>query len=273
MYEAKVIKDNICLTNRLTTMQITHPRIIHAEFNTHRMFCRNASSSRAIPFKKMLEQVMEDPFIPVYWGKNQPGMKAAEELSREEQETARIQWLVSRKLAVEQAEKLYKLNVHKQIVNRLLEPFGWITVCVTGDADAYSNYFALRCHTDAQPEIRKQAEMALEAYRTSKPNQLEPGDWHLPYTTTDDINIKNENLIKISVGRCARVSYLTQDGLRMPNKDIELHDRLLNSKPVHASPFEHIYRCDPFRRKFYQGWVSYRSMLKGEYTTNYFEGR
>jgi thymidylate synthase ThyX len=278
MYETKIIADSVCNGNRLTTMQLTHPRIVHSEFMTHCMFARNASSSRAIPIKKMIERVLTDPFIPIYWGKNQSGMQAAKELCLYDQALARSLWLDARDQAVKNCELLDSLGLHKQICNRLLEPFGWITVCVTGDSGAWSNYFALRCHPDAQPEIKKQAEMARDIYFESKPEELEMGEWHLPYLTKEEeINLGLQGQtevrisIKVSVGRCARTSYLTQEGTRDQQKDIDLHDRLVNSTPIHASPLEHVCIATGNNQRYgkYTGWKSYRHMIPGEYVTNY----
>ena len=291
MFEAKMILDSICNGQRLTTMQLTHPRIVHSEFNTHCAFARNASSSRAIPFKKTVQKVMVDPFIPIHWGINQSGMQANEELTGLKREQAIVKWLEARDEAVRIATEMAdadNLNVHKQIVNRLIEPWSWITVCVTGDAHAWSNYFALRCHPDAQPDIQKQAYMAQKEYFLSTPQIITPGYWHTPYigkNEIDEIAIwlgkqtgRNapspslyDTLIKISTGRCARTSYLTQEGTRDFSEDIKLHDRLRYHTPLHASPFEHVCLAqgDSYRYGKYIGWKAYRHMLDGEYVTNF----
>jgi thymidylate synthase ThyX len=291
MYEAKMILDSICNGQRLTTIQITHPRIIHAEMMTHCAFARNASSSRAIPFKKTVQKVMEDPFIPEHWGINQSGMQAAEELTGERRELAIAKWLEARDEAVRIASEMAdadSLNVHKQIVNRLIEPWSWITVCVTGDAAAWSNYFALRCHPDAQPDIQKQAYMAQKEYFTSVPQILQVGQWHSPYIRTEEISdmadwLQNENksmlakfneipaMVQISTGRCARTSYLTQEGTRDFSEDIKLHDRLRYHTPLHASPFEHVCQAQGNNVRYgkYTGWKAYRHMLEGEYVTDF----
>lgn len=318
-FEAKIIKDSICNGQRLTTMQVTHPRIIHAEVMTHCMFARNASSSRAIPFKKTVQAVIDDPFITEYWGINQSGMQAFTELQGLKREKAIAKWLEARDQAVSIAREMSReacdncdgtgkvygntcpecdgdglgLNVHKQIVNRLIEPWSWITVCVTGDAGAWSNYFALRCHPDAQPDIQKQAYMAQKAYFTSTPEELAPGDWHLPYLRDEEVqqiiewgidqqmamNVNrplstpalSERAVKISTGRCARTSYLTQEGTRDFEKDIELHDRLAYHKPMHASPFEHVCRAMGDNKKYakYTGWKAYRHFLPQEYVIDF----
>lgn len=284
MFEAKIIKDSVGSEGqRLTTMQLTHPRIIHAEFMTHRMFARCASSSRAIPFTKVLEKVITDPFIPVYWGVNQKGMQAEQELSPELQAEAKAKWLAARDEMIIAAKRLADpdgLNVHKQIANRLLEPWSWITVCCTGDAGAWSNFFSLRCHKMAQPEIQKVAYMARDAYYASVPEHLEEGEWHLPYITLEDypqtieaadVETHNANLIKASVGRCARTSYLSQEGKRDLAADIALHDRLVSSRPLHASPAEHVCQAVRGNLRFgcFTGWMSYRHTLQHEYVTDY----
>jgi hypothetical protein len=328
MFEAKIIKDSVCHGQRLTTMQLTHPRIVHAEFNTHCMFARNASSSRAIPFKKVLEKVNNDPFIPEHWGINQSGMQAFAELEGLKRERAIEKWLEARNASVRIATEMAAdkcppckgtgrweldsdfgttpktilcqvcggdglgLNVHKQIVNRLLEPWSWITVCATGDAAAWSNYFALRCHPDAQPDIQKQAYMAQKEYYESTPQPLEPGQWHCPYIKFEEFdeirqweNLQYETdgpaatamfgtlpaIVLISTGRCARTSYLTQEGTRDFGEDIKLHDRLRYHTPLHASPFEHVCIAtgDDQRYAKYVGWKSYRHFLPKEYVTDF----
>lgn len=283
-YEAKIIADSICNGYRLTTMQLTHPRIVHAEFMTHCAFARNASSSRAIPFSKSLQKVLDDPFIPVWWGKNQKGMQAAEEITESEKEKAIQKWLYARDKAVEIASSMAAtacegLNIHKQIVNRLIEPWSWITVCVTGDWPAWSNYFALRCHKDAQPEIQKQAYMAQKAYFESTPRQLIAGQWHTPYVDDDEIpNMPVLDLgsdyrteVLVSVGRCARTSYLTQEGKRDFQEDIRLHNDLRHRTPMHASPFEHVCQARGNNERYgkFTGWLGYRHMIPGEMVTDF----
>jgi thymidylate synthase ThyX len=282
MYEAKVLADSICNGHRLTTMQLTHPRIIHAEFNTHCMFARNASSSRAIPFEKMVQRVIDDPYVPRTFGVNEPGMQAFSYLQGLDYEEAKRLWLMARDNAIIVARLLADkkgLNVHKQIVNRLLEPWMWITVCVTGDAGAWSNYFALRCHKDAAEAIADQAYMAQLVYFKSTPKELVKGEWHTPYiieedyidsTTTDR---KALWLIRkeVSIGRCARTSYLTQEGKRDHQEDVKLFERLKSSTPMHASPFEHVCEAmgDDKQYAKYIGWRSYRHIMPNEYVTDF----
>ena len=319
--EANIIADSIGPHSpRLTTFQLKYPRFIHAEFMTHRVFSRNASSSRAIPVQKQIDMIREDTAMPMHWGKNQSGMQANEEnedlvsvgaFVREALEsiefdpdykrrTVRLSredaWLEARDRAIEVAQAFHDAGYHKQIVNRILEPFSHISVVCT--ATDFDNFFWLRRHKDAQPEIKILADLMHEAREASTPVHLGYNEWHLPYVTAEDrktvwdwtmlhdasnpIDPWTETLIKISVARCARVSYLTHDG-QSPSitKDMELYDRLVGSEPLHASPAEHQARPDglvwgehtkmwehPHLHGNLTGYQQYRKFLPGEnYTT------
>lgn len=276
MFSAKVLADstNTC-DNRLTTMELTFPRCVLAEFNTHRMFSRNAASSRAIPVEKMLQQVETNPFIPIHWGKAQKGMQAYEQFTGVDANECVDRWLTARDYALGAAEGMLDQGLHKQIVNRILEPWMWCTVIVTGNEGAWNNFFALRCHHEAEPHIQKIAEMAREVRSQSTPQKLSAGQWHLPLIGFIDDDGVDERLtwpdaiqVKVSVGRCARVSYLTHLGTRDVQADIDLHDRLLASK--HFSPFEHVamdyeFASVEFQGNLGSGWRQYRKVLHGEY--------
>lgn len=272
MIEAKIIADSISQTNaRLTTFQLIYPRMVHAELMTHRVFSRNASSSRAIPVAKIIQQVIDNPAMPVYWGKNQKGMQAREELTGEDLERAKKVWLEARDDAVMHARKLVDTDLHKQIANRILEPWHHIHVVVT--ATDFDNFFALRCHPDAQPEIKVLAEQMRDLFFENKPSELGPSMWHLPYVATAGLFVpaNDKSLIKACVARCARVSYMTHDNQNPTlEKDVELHDQLLSS--VHMSPFEHpaTPMTDPTQYSGnFRGWVQYRKTIKNECYTNY----
>lgn len=239
-YEARVECDSINEAgDRLTTMVVTFPRIVLAEFNTHRVFSRNSASSRAIPIEKQMERIKQDPFVPDYWGRNQKGMQAEAELDRESAERAYKEWIRARDNAVEQAERLLETGVHKQLSNRLLEPFMWHTVVVT--ATEWNNFFALRANPMAQPEIQTIARMMKDLYESSRPELVRTGEWHMPLVRPDESDLVREQpemMRKVSAGRCARVSYLTHDGVRDVEKDLELYERLASSG--HMSPLEHV---------------------------------
>lgn len=274
---------------RLTTMTLTYPRCIHSEFMTHAMFSRNAASSRAIPITKMMKDVKENPFIPLHWGKNQKGMQAFTQIG--DKEKAIDEWLTARDNALRSVAALNKLDLHKQIANRILEPWMWITVVVTGSAFAWENFFHLRCHHMAEPHMQKIAFMARDAYDAFEPECLEYGEWHLPFIKQEDRNAVETqygsdeddrsywlNLAAISTGRCARVSYLTHEGTRDILADIHLHNTLKENG--HWSPFGHMAECTrnyktrsmPTVRSsvdlkfgnFHRGWIQYRKLFDTE---------
>lgn len=264
-FNVHVVADSISKYGaRLTTMQLRYPRFIHAEFMTHRVFSRNASSSRAIPVAKMLKQVRENPAHPVHWGANIPGMQARAELEGLKLDEAQRLWSDAAHRAAELAEHMAALGLHKQVANRILEPFQLMHVVVS--STSWYNFFALRCHPDAQPEIRVLAELMRENYEQSKPREVQDGQWHLPYVADTECGVYElEDLIKMSVARCARVSYLNHDGKKATvDEDRQLYDRLVKADPPHLSPTEHV--ASPiwggrFTGNF-QGWSQHRQDIE-----------
>ena len=252
---AEVICDSVSPTGqRLTTIEATMHRFVLSEFNTHRVLSRNSASSRAIPFHKQAERVASNPAIPVSFPTEQRGMQGGDELSDKDSRTARHLWLQSRDHALNYARHLADLGVHKSVVNRILEPFMWHTVIVT--ATDWDGFFGLRCNELAQPEIRHVAEAIRSAYHSSTPSSMEYYEWHLPYIDDEDydaaeqlaygVGVDNRDgrvtqiLKQVSSARCARVSYLTHDGVRDIEKDLTLFERLSSARPMHASPMEHV---------------------------------
>lgn len=321
---AEVIADSVCNSHRITTMKVVMPRMILAEFNTHRMFSRNSASSRAIPFKKMVQMVRESPFIPLKWMKEHSGMQGTEYFDDQERfgdMTTRViskylreRWLTARDTAVVAAEGLNdagplyhpdgdssKLTgkgrgLSKQICNRLLEPFMYHTVLIT--ATEWQNFFALRAHEAAEIHMQALANEMLTAYNNSKPKELTPEEWHIPYG--DQINLKilgewlmseikcpgyedtyeceleydpesgsfymsylHEEVLKIATARCAQTSYTLLGDDDKPldyAKLIALHDRLATAG--HWSPFEHCARA--MTETEYDHWTStYPKITKG----------
>lgn len=256
-YNAEVIADSVSERgHRLTTMEVVLPRLVLAEFNTHRVLSRNSASSRAIPVAKQLEKIKNDPYIPEYWGKNQPGMQAYKQLDAADIPAAESEWLHARDEAVASAEKLLEIGLHKQLANRVLEPFSWHTVLVT--ATEWDNFKALRANPDAQPEIRTIAELMRDAMDASTPQELKEGEWHLPLIQPDERDGKfeyTEKARQVSSGRSARVSYETHHGVRDMSKDIELYERLASSG--HMSPLEHV--AQPFT---FDEWVVRNQMAE-----------
>lgn len=272
---AKIIADSVGYysgaMSRLTTIQLRYPRLVHSEFNTHRVFSRNASSSRAIPVAKMIEQVRNDPAAPYVWTTNKPGMQGDVVTDPELIAKYDQMWIEAANQAADNAEVLMGEGLHKQVVNRILEPFQWISVIVT--ATEWANWFELRNHKDADPTIKRLAEVMLAAMEASTPKHLEAGEWHLPYVSKEEKSaLPIATLVKISAARCARVSYLTHDG-EFPDvdKDIALYERLVGSRPLHASPIEHQARVINLNNdeiglngNFSPLWVQHRKLLETE---------
>jgi hypothetical protein len=314
VYSSKILADSADgRGNRLVTFEVTFPRLVLAEFNTHCMLARNSASSRAIPVAKQIKRIMEEPFVPERFGVNQPGMQNEAWLEGDKAKEARAAWLTGRDRAVVTAlelllgnERVYDsrlavdpdfedpeerqyvleqldefqaaiktsaedyLNVHKQLANRVLEPYMWHTVIAS--ATEWSNFFALRNHPDAQPEIRTIAAMMQEDFESHQPTQLAAGEWHLPLLQPDEIDEAKrdqDKWAKICAARCARVSYLTHAGKRDPQADLDMFDKLTSSG--HMSPLEHVgyamsdaeYQANQWSAKF-RGFVQYRKLIPGE---------
>lgn len=219
----------------IMTLALLYPRIVHAELMTHRVFSRNASSSRAIPVAMTIQRVLDDPYKPSTWALNQRGMQAGDALAGRDAALADEVWESAMRHAVAHAHQLKELGVHKQWVNRLLEPWSHIAVVVT--STEWANFHSLRDHSAAQPEIDSLSKAMKEAVRFSVPSILGPGEWHLPYALTGP-DLSTNDRIDSSVAGCARVSYMRHDSQeRTIQGDIERAAQLLESR--HMSPFEH----------------------------------
>lgn len=246
MIYAEVIADSISPTgSRLTTIEAQYPLFIHAHVLTHRAFSRNGASARAIPTPKIIDQVESNPCLPLKFGSNQPGMQAGPEVS--DPGGAQLAWLEAAQCAVDLARDLHDYGVHKEVVNRILAPYRWHTSIITSTEAGWSNFFEQRISPLAQPEINALALLISREMYTSEPVELDYGEWHLPYIKWDDreddgslLDWDSPEARKISAARCARVSYLTHDGVRDLAKDLELYDKLISADPPHWSPLEHV---------------------------------
>jgi thymidylate synthase ThyX len=260
MSQAKVLLDSINeYGNRLTTMEVKMHRYVLAEFNTHRAFSRNGASSRAIPVEKQIKAVLENPALPPSWGKNQKGMQAEVDLNPDEQQMSLNTWLIARDNAVSSAQKLLEIGVHKQITNRLLEPWMWYTAIVS--FTEFPNFEEQRCSPLASPEMQAVAYAMQSALKESTPQLHTEGGWHLPLIQEDEWGINLNVLQKISVARCARVSYLTHDGKRDIQEDIKMYDKLHYAVPPHKSPFEHVAKAHTDGSGNFKGWMQFRHIV------------
>lgn len=283
MISAKIIADSKGPNDtRCTTFIIVFPRIVLAEFNTHRMISKNSASSRAIPFVKMVKMVQDDPFVPLRFMKDHKGMQGNEYFEGNDAEEIKAAWYEARDWAVNHALHLNSLGLTKQLVNRTLEPYMWHTAICTGTD--WENFFALRAHPAAEIHIADLAEKMLAAYNESEPKVLQPGEWHIPFGDTFDVSriealcpktpsgaISQQDFqllkVKIATARCARVSYLNFEGKDDYEADIKLHDML--STQGHMSPFEHcaVAGYVGYHGNF-NGFKQYRSSFKEQNRTD-----
>lgn len=264
------------------SIKLRYPRIIHSEFMTHRVFSRNASSSRAIPVNRLVTTTEDDYFIPLF-RKNKPGMQPGAYLSDSEQAEAEFLWKRAMNECIRTAEELGRkegLNVHKQWANRMLEWFGYINVLVT--STEWSNFFALRTESNRdgspvpQDEMYQLAWMMKKALDESPARKLKNGEWHLPFILDEERDKYDiSELIQLSVARSASISYETVDGeLMTPDRALSLYDKLLAKHPIHASPAEHQAQAiidtpesmyaNHLQGNFTGGWLQYRKLLSGE---------
>lgn len=266
MITAKIIAKsyNPYTHKTITTWELEYPRVIHAEFMTHRVFSRNSASSRAIPVPSMLANIRENPVDFVHWGKNQAGMQAKEELTGADLEAAKHVWLRAMEMACHQAEQMHNLGAHKQIVNRITEPYQHMKVVMT--TTERNNWYWLRNHPDADPSIHRLAEIMQAIDKATDAVGMTNGMWHLPYVKVlyrfapallyefpvskhdeqvyfDETGkqITLQEALMISASCCAQVSYRKSDGSL--EKAETIFRRLIESEPCHASPVEHQAKC------------------------------
>ncbi len=294
---AEILADSLNETGqRITTFLVVFPRIVLAEFNTHRMLTRNSASSRATPFERMLNRLATEPFIPIKFQKEHSGMQGSEYFEGSELSEVEAIWISAKESMILHSKLLSEKKVTKQLCNRLLEPFMYHTVIVT--ATDWENFFSLRAHEAAEIHIADLAYKMLVSYNEYEPKKLKAGEWHIPFGNKMDMErihklvvnkpvISNEVItdikIKIATARCARVSYLNYEGNDDYEADIKLHDKL--SELGHWSPFEHCARSmtdieignnftiNDFGNEYgtsgnFRGFVQYRKTFEGENATD-----
>ena len=271
---------------RLITMEVTYWRGVHAEHLRHRMFSFSVASSRAIPTRKMLQQVLWHPYCPASFGRLIPGMQSGEPLRPVAQWVCRRAWLLARWPVLAVVLLLLLLRVHKQWCDRLLEPWLWVTCIVTGGIGAWEGFWALRCHKDAEPHIRRMAEMTRDLVRSSEPKKLTVGQAHCPMVAESDIDPglpwDQDTQMMVSAGRCAAVSYNNHDTGTDVQKDYARAVKMRTASPPHMSPFEHQALVAPFAGgvrmmsdcwqwgcgNLPRGWIQHRKMVENHNVEN-----
>lgn len=249
----------------------------------------------------MYSMVMNDPVIPIHFGKEQTGMQSSdEELTGQDREDTIRDILAMRDFCVATVERMANRGLHKSICNRYVEPWMWITVLMT--ATEWKNFFRLRCHPAAERHFQKIAGMIRDEMAKCTPRKLREGQWHLPYfDRMTDNELMGEEMLKlnlqvresgfltetevqsgksyselvqekskmISAGRSARLSYLTHDGVRDFKQDIDLCKKLIEREDdvLHASPLEHVNEAtdDPkLRSGPFRAWKQFRKEFPNE---------
>lgn len=264
--DVRIVADSVNPNGgRIVTALWTYPRFIHGEVMTHRVFSRNAASSRAIPIARVIDAVKSDPASPEQWGVAQRGMQAYDVLDRDAADACAHVWYQARDAAVQYAGAMEKLKLAKQVTNRLLEPWFKMTVLVT--ATEWYNFFLLRAHPDAQPEMQVLAYRMLDALMRSESQPKDWGEWHIPFDPgTSNLNgfHVTERLVW-SVAQCARTSYVSYSDTKCYAEQAALYGKLKGSG--HWSPFEHQALADAKSERsgnFTQGWSQYRQQLDME---------
>lgn len=260
MIKAVILADSLAPTGeRLTTMELTYPRWILPEVLTHKLFSRCGESSRAIPAMVKVRQVLHDPAMPVFWGKNQPGMQAEEELPTVRKYACIALWHFLRYVTVVVSFLLHKIGLHKQLANRPLELWVWYKQIVS--STEWDNFFKQRLHPAAQPEMQALAYEMHYALGQSQPRNLDWNEWHTPLVTPA-IPDSGSYAHMVSVGRCAAVSYGNHHKENW-DKDYGRALRMLSENPAHMSPFEHV-AIPGFGTRNFKGWVQLREVLEDE---------
>lgn len=262
---ASVLADSVNAEtgDRLTTFAARMPLIIWQELLTHKHLSRNSGSSRAVPILNRIWSCIQDPFVPDRFplegrgmqppGFTEPGTELHERQVRSHLDLMRV----NIRACLDRLDD----GMGKEIVNRYLYAWLWNDAVVSGTT--WTTVFGLRCHPDAQRQIRLSIEAIRDARDASTPRELARGDWHLPLTGfAGDEDLSTDDLIKVSVGRAARTSYLTHLGTRDPQADLDLYDRV--RIPKHLSPFEHVAHAQPGRWANFEGFRQARWYVERE---------
>jgi len=256
---------NVETGDRLTTFLLHRfPKILWQEPLTHRSLSRNSASSRAIPIKKVIEQVKNDPYIPD-WTAHQKGMVGSDSLTYIQKLAATASWLKLRDAAVACAEEQLEIGIAKQDANRGLEP--WMFVACVATATDWDAFFNLRCADDVQPDLRRAAIEMRDLQAASRPHGVIEGEWHIPFVASGEFGAEPgaeslSHYLKVSTARAARCSFQNHLNEVDYDKDYALHDRLLQQQ--HHSPFEHCAKALPTqtRCRNFSGFMSYRAHIE-----------
>ena len=239
---------------------------------------RSSASTRAIPVERVIQRILDDPFIPQF-SQHQKGMQGVEIDDPEFQYKNAMIWRQALEQNIQLARQLAAQGVHKQHVNDLLKPFLRIPILIT--ATEWENFFHLRTDKPCRPEFRVWAIAIKQAMEQSTPKVLKPGDWHIPFGDQMPPGLSLSEQLQVATARCARLSYATHDGKRDVQEDMRLYNQLLQDG--HMGPFEHCAmavadyftappkiacyaylpgQMQPVFTRNFRGFYSYRAMVE-----------
>lgn len=252
----------------LVTFRIECPFWVWYDLLTHRALSRNASSTRAIPLRKMAQRVRQDMARPTDFKRAQSGMVANDSLPADVQTQLKAIWERAGLGALEAQQEMGDLGASKQDANAVLLPFIHVQAIVS--STQWDNFWRLRDNPQAKPDFALLARKMRLAYESAleTAQRLEPGEWHLPMIMeAERADYLLPDLLGISTARCARVSYLLPESgqLSDPTSDLGLYGRLRES--LHLSPFEHQAMAiseDVAVANFTGGWIQHRVLIPGE---------
>lgn len=294
---AEVIQHSVSPEGKeIITFSVKYGLIVHSEWIRHRLLSNSVKSNRAVSMKQIRKEVIEDPYVPIKFGGQQAGMVAIDEDQFGYAKVCRWLWKNSRWGAVGVHWLFEKLKLHKEITNRILNPWQWVRSTTT--ATDYDNFYKLRLHKDAQKDINVIAKAMHEALQLSEPMLINAGEYHVPYVSrrrtgngeleyydSDGTQLNTQQAIEASCARCARSSYDNHDGTKASyfnratakgRSDQEIYQDLINSDPVHGSCGEH--QATPLvvayknKKPIYPAGMTHVSVEDGILTTKYWSG-
>lgn len=250
----------------ITTLLCEYPRYIHSEIMTHRQLSRNSGSSRATPFNIYCERIIKDPAFFAELGINRSGMNADSVLNKENAEAFKHEYMQLMHHTVDTAMSWSaKYNLHKQIINRVLEPYVRTSTVIT--ATEWDNFLYTRAIAKGvEPVMHLLANCIKQAVDYANENAKD-GVAHLPFVTDNEFNTCSlKDCVKHAVSRSARCTILSNVTKKLSTieEDEKLYNWLSSADPMHASPFEHIAFATKSYEPYYNlrgGWMSQRFVL------------
>ncbi len=238
-------------TRDVITISAEYPSFIHPQVLMYRQLTRSIASSRAYTAKRYREELVYAEGVHPHFTSSGRGMLGGEMLTDEQRAEAGAAWDAARRAALEHAARLEALNVHQEVVNRILAPFARVRSVMTGYVTAFDAISTERTTAGgAQAETVRLAERiryAVDALEESPPDFDDLGQaWHIPAPLRPR-GATFEDLYVLSVSAGARASYGRTPG------DLETERAFVRRlyRDRHLNPFEHAVCFDaaPLRNR------------------------